>query len=172
MMKMKPRRKTTTIQRLRRDEIAQAGNVRFANRTETQEKSEKWIRAKNRSFPITHIFASRKNNHITGYIIWEELDGFHPKATFKILEVETLPEYHGKGLRARLVRESKTLIKKYLRKVGRRLGTIMAFVDSGDKSLTHLYEKVLLAKAITAIEEIFGDVTVLVAHEIPPDELL
>ena len=172
-MKTKTRRKKMMVQRLKRDDIPEAGKIRF-EATKTYgcwclEEAEKWIRRKLRSFPIAQIFVSRTDDQITGYVIWEERDGFHQEAVFEILEANMHPDHQNKGMEAKLIRESEAMVVKYLEKKGRSLRLTMVAVDTADKAAIRLYEEALGAENAAVLEEVFpyhdGDIALLIARK-------
>jgi ribosomal protein S18 acetylase RimI-like enzyme len=121
-----------------------------------QHDSPLWIRCNFAAFPRIMFFVARdEQDHVIGYIQWIQKSGFLKQAVFELEQIAVISNHQSKGVGIKLIQESLSLIKNYLEDTDSKLKAILIFIRTDNKAKT-LCEKVLRAKEIAVIKDVFS----------------
>lgn len=127
--------------------------------------ARKWITLRHNSFPASQYFVGTLGKKIVGYIQWVELGGFRKNAVIELEQIAVSPDYQGRGIGEKIVRESLKQVSFYLR---RRRSTIKLIkVTTGTTNRAQkFYKNILKAKQVAVIPDFFrSDEAILVARK-------
>jgi ribosomal protein S18 acetylase RimI-like enzyme len=132
-----------------------------------QKDSAKWISCNYAAFPRIMMFAARdEKDKVIGYIQWIQKSGFRQQAVMELEQIAVLKNQQGKGVGTLLIEKSLQFIKKYLTDTDSNLKTILVTTRT-DNSAKSLYEKVLKAKEVAVIKDLYShDEVIMVASGI------
>jgi ribosomal protein S18 acetylase RimI-like enzyme len=135
------------------DEIAKINLACFHGCANLKE-AKKWLSCNFRAWPRFQYFILKKENKILGYILWKFLGGWRKESVLELEQIAIVPEYHGCGFASKLIKESLTQLKKYLKKENRKLKSVLVTTGTKQKA-RKLYEKVLKVKCTAKIKGLF-----------------
>lgn len=126
-----------------------------------QHSSLVWVSCNFAAFPRIMLFVARdEKDRVVGYIQWIQKSGFRRQAVMELEQIAVLASYQGKGIGTQLIQESLKQIKIYLDDSNSKLKAVLVSTRSDNKAKS-LYEKVLGAKEIVAIKDLFSSDEVL-----------
>lgn len=126
-----------------------------------QHSSLAWVSCNFAAFPRIMLFVARdEKDRVVGYIQWIQKSGFRKQAVIELEQIAVLTNYQGKGIGTQLIEESLNQIKIYLEDSNSKLKAILVSTRSDNKAKA-LYEKVLGAKEIVVIKDLFSNDEVL-----------
>lgn len=145
------------------EKTAKVHNAAFVR----QELSSEWIKSNSRAFPrIQYYVAENQNNEIVGYIQWSQKSGFRQEVVLELEQLAVLPEYHGKGIGTKLIKESLPQIKCQLATRGAKIKHIIVTTRSDNYS-QKLYRKTIGAESEATISNLYSaDEVFMVARNI------
>lgn len=126
-----------------------------------QDSSLVWVSCNFAAFPRIMLFVARdEKDHVVGYIQWIHKSGFRKQAVIELEQIAVLTSYQGKGIGTKLIEESLKQIQISLDDSNSKLKAILVSTRSDNKARS-LYEKVLGAKEIVTIKDLFSNDEVL-----------
>ncbi|NNK95049.1 MAG: GNAT family N-acetyltransferase [Desulfobacterales bacterium] len=132
-----------------------------------QELSDEWIRSNSKAFPrVLYYVAEIHDNEIVGYIHWSQKSGFRQEVVLELEQLAVLPEYHGKGIGTRLIKESLPQINCQLATRDATIKHVIVTTRS-DNYAQKLYQKTLGAEVEATISNPYSaDEVFMVARNI------
>ncbi len=132
-----------------------------------QKDSVKWIDCNFAAFPRILIFVARdEKDNVIGYIQWIQKSGFRQESVIELEQIAVLKNQQSKGIGTLLIEKSLLSIKEYLAGANSRLKAILVSTRT-DNSAKRLYEKVLNAKEIAVIKDLYSyDEVIMLAGEV------
>lgn len=132
-----------------------------------QHSSIKWTSCNFAAFPRIMIFVARdEKDNVVGYIQWLQKSGFRKEAVIELEQIAVSKCYQSMGIGTKLINESLQLIKYYLGDTSSVLKAIMV-TTSTDNAAKSLYQRVLGAKTVATINDLFSnDEVIMVAREL------
>lgn len=138
-------------------EVAKIHSLQFPR----QESSYEWIKCNFAAFPRIMLFVARdEQDRVVGYVQWIQKSGFRKQAVIELEQIAVLTNYQGKGTGTKLIKESLNQIQIYLEDSNSKLKAILVSTRSDNKAKA-LYEKVLGAKEIVVIKNLYSNDEVL-----------
>lgn len=126
-----------------------------------QHSSAAWINCNFAAFPRIMLFVARdEKDHVVGYIQWIQKSGFRKQAVMELEQIAVLASYQSKGIGTQLIKESLNQIQIYLDDSSSKLKAILVSTRNDNKAKA-LYEKVLGAKEIVVIKDLYSNDEVL-----------
>jgi ribosomal protein S18 acetylase RimI-like enzyme len=126
-----------------------------------QENSSKWISCNFAAYPRIMLFVARdEKDRVVGYIQWLQKSGFRKQAVMELEQIAVLTSYQNKGIGTQLIKESLNQIQIYLDDSNSKLKAVLVSTRSDNKAKA-LYEKVLGAKEIVVIKDLYSNDEVL-----------
>jgi ribosomal protein S18 acetylase RimI-like enzyme len=121
-----------------------------------QKDSLKWISCNFAAFPRVLMFVARdEKDKIIGYIQWIQKSGFRQQSVIELEQIAVLKTQQGKGNGSLLIEQSLKHIKDYLADTNSTLKAILVTTRT-DNQAKALYEKVLKAKEIAVIKDLYS----------------
>ena len=121
-----------------------------------QSASRKWVKCNFNAYPRIMMFvAEHGDGHIAGYIQWIQKSGFRKEAVIELEQIAVLPDFQGKGVGTKLINESLSNIKDYLKDQDSLLKSIIVTTRS-DNQAQSLYKKVLNAEMAGTIKNLYS----------------
>ena len=132
-----------------------------------QELSHEWIKSNSKAFPrIQYYVAENQDNEIVGYIHWSQKSGFRQEVVLELEQLAVVPEYHGKGIGTKLIKESLPQINCQLATRGAKIKHIIVTTRS-DNYAQKLYQKTIGAEVEATISNLYSaDEVFMVARNI------
>jgi ribosomal protein S18 acetylase RimI-like enzyme len=126
-----------------------------------QMHSGKWVRCNFAAFPRIMLFVARdEKDRVAGYIQWLQKSGFRQETVIELEQIAVLSAYQGKGIGTQLIKESLKQIQIYLADSDSKIKAILISTRHDNKA-KGLYERVLGAKEITVIKDLYSNDEVL-----------
>jgi ribosomal protein S18 acetylase RimI-like enzyme len=119
------------------------------------DKAEEWIRCNYRAYPRMQYFVAA-DEKIYGYILWNEKGGFREEAILELEQIAVHPDYRGRGIGKKLIRESLEEMKKYLFKRGSKL-KLVEITTGASNYAQKLYSETLNAKVVCKIPDFYSE---------------
>lgn len=101
-----------------------------------------------------------------GYIFWAQKSGIRPDAVVELDQIAVLSEWRGRGLGEMLLRESLARVKAELEANDQVLKSVLVSTRA-DNQAQRLYEKVLGAKVVASIDNLYSATEVLMVATAP-----
>lgn len=121
-----------------------------------QKDSARWISCNFAAFPRIMVFVARdEKDKVVGYIQWIQKSGFRQQAVFELEQIAVLQNQQGKGIGTLLIEKSLKYINDYLDDTNSSLKAILVTTRT-DNLAKSLYEKVLKAKEIAVIKDLYS----------------
>ena len=121
-----------------------------------QKDSTRWISCNFAAFPRIMMFVARdEKDKVIGYIQWIQKSGFRQQSVIELEQIAVLKSQQGKGIGTLLIEESLKFIKEYLADTDSNLKAILVTIRT-DNTARSLYEKVLKAKEIAVIKDLYS----------------
>lgn len=121
-----------------------------------QQYSKKWISCNFTAFPRIMVFVARdERDKVIGYIQWIQKSGFRPESVWELEQIAVLKNHQGKGIGKLLIEKSLEFIKNYLADTNSKLKAVLVSTRI-DNSARSLYEKVLKAKEVAVIKDLYS----------------
>jgi ribosomal protein S18 acetylase RimI-like enzyme len=130
-----------------------------------QTNSIAWVSATIAAEPRMFVFVAELESTPIGYIFWAQKSGIRPAAVVELDQIAILPTFRGKGFAESLIRESLALVMFELEKNNQTLKSVLISTRS-DNQAQHLYKKVLGAKVVATIEDLYSAAEVLMVAEV------
>lgn len=145
--------------------IAEIASASFSGLKDIK-KAKKWIYCNFKAFPRFQYFVAKSKNKILGYILWTEKGGFREKSVWELEQIAIEEKFRGQGIGKKLIKDSLSEIKKYLKKRKSVLELIEVTTGTGNKA-QKLYKEVLGAEVEAIIKDFFrGDEAIMIARNI------
>jgi ribosomal protein S18 acetylase RimI-like enzyme len=134
------------------DEVARLHSQAFSR----QQNSEDWVKCNFAAFPRIMIFVARdEKDQIVGYIQWIQKSGFRKESVIELEQIGVIQNQQGKGIGTKLIQESLSLIRNYLRDSGSLLKAILVSTRT-DNAAQALYKKALDAEEVAVIKNLYS----------------
>lgn len=132
-----------------------------------QKDSVRWISCNFAAFPRILMFVARdEKDKVVGYIQWIQKSGFRQQSVFELEQIAVLKNYQHKGIGTLLIEKSLEYIKEYLADTNSNLKAILVSTRT-DNLAKSLYEKVLKAKEIAVIKDLYShDEVIMLAKDV------
>jgi predicted N-acetyltransferase YhbS len=132
-----------------------------------QELSNEWIQSNSKAFPrVQYYVAENQDNEIVGYIHWSQKSGFRQEVVLELEQLAVLPEYHGKGVGTKLIKESLPQVNCQLAARGAKIKHIIVTTRL-DNYAQKLYQKTIGAEVEATIRNLYSaDEVLMVARNI------
>lgn len=132
-----------------------------------QKDSVKWISCNFAAFPRILMFVVRnEEDKVIGYIQWIQKSGFRQQSVIELEQIAMLKSQQGKGIGTLLIKQSLKQIKDYLADKNSTLKAILVTTRT-DNQARELYEKVLKAKEIAVIKDLYScDEVIMLAEDV------
>lgn len=117
--------------------------------------SENWVRASLVAAPRIIAYVLSHEREIAGYLFWVQKSGIRPAAVVELDQIAVSSKFRGRGLGARLIRESFTLLRAELAANGQEVKSILVSTRA-DNEAQRLYSKVLGAKVVASIDDLYS----------------
>jgi ribosomal protein S18 acetylase RimI-like enzyme len=126
-----------------------------------QHSSSAWINCNFAAFPRIMLFVARnEKDHVVGYIQWIQKSGFRAQTVIELEQIAVLTSYQHKGIGTQLIKESLSQIQIYLDDSNSKLKAILVSTRSDNRAKA-LYEKILGAKEVVVIKDLYSSDEVL-----------
>ena len=109
----------------------------------------------NAIYPITNFISSLLCKQVIGYIQWSHKSGFRQEAVIELEQIAVLKIKQHQGIGTKLIQESLTDVKNFLKDNNSVLKSILIFTRS-DNHAQALYKKALGAQVIATIKELYS----------------
>ena len=129
-------------------------------------ESETWVRATLAAAPRMLVFVLEYGASPVGYIFWAQKSGIRPSAVIELDQIAVLSRFQGMGFGEHLVKESLSLVKSELN-ANRQTVKSLIVSTRADNKAQRLYAKVLGAKIVATIEDLYSAAEVLMVAECP-----
>jgi ribosomal protein S18 acetylase RimI-like enzyme len=132
-----------------------------------QKDSARWISCNFSAFPRILIFVARnEKDKVVGYIQWIQKSGFRQQSVIELEQIAVLKSQQGKGIGSLLIDQSLRHIKDYLSDTKSTLKAILVTTRT-DNQAKALYKKVLKAKEIAVIKDLYShDEVIMLANDV------
>jgi len=132
-----------------------------------QKDSVRWVSCNFAAYPRIMMFVARdEQDKVVGYIQWIQKSGFRQESVIELEQIAVLEKRQGKGIGALLIKESLVYIKNYLADTNSNLKAILVTTRT-DNLAKSLYEKVLKAKEVAVIKDLYShDEVIMMTKEI------
>ncbi len=130
-----------------------------------QRESAVWVRATVAAWPRMLVYVLHRNQNIVGYVFWAQKSGLRSAAVVELDQIAIRSDLRGQGLGERLIRESLAQVKSVLEDNAQSLKSIIVSTRA-DNEAQRLYEKVLGAKVVASIENLYSATEVLMVAKI------
>jgi len=132
-----------------------------------QKESIKWISCNFAAYPRIMIFVARdEKDKIIGYIQWIQKSGFRQESVIELEQIAVLKSHQHKGIGTLLIEKSLQYVKAYLADTNSNLKAVLVSTRT-DNLAKSLYEKVLKAKEIAVIKDLYShDEVIMLANEV------
>ena len=145
------------------EKTAQVHKAAFVRQT----LSKEWIESNSKAYPrVQYYVAENLENEIVGYIQWVQKSGFRQEVVLELEQLAVLPEYHGKGIGSRLIKESLPQINCQLASRGATIKHIIVTTRS-DNHAQKIYQKTIGATKEATIRNLYSaDEVLMVARNV------
>jgi ribosomal protein S18 acetylase RimI-like enzyme len=132
-----------------------------------QHHSSQWVHCNFSAFPRVMIYVARdEQDRVIGYVQWLHKSGFRQEAVIELEQIAVLQSQQGAGVGTQLITESLASIKGFLADAGATLKAILVSTRTDNMAQT-LYKKVLGAKAIAVIDNLYShDEVIMIARDV------
>ena len=132
-----------------------------------QKDSVRWISCNFAAYPRIMMYVARdEQDNVIGYIQWIQKSGFRQESVVELEQIAVLEKYQNKGTGTLLIKQSLEYIKDYLADTNSVLKAILVTTRT-DNLARSLYEKVLKAKEIAVIKDLYShDEVIMLANEV------
>jgi ribosomal protein S18 acetylase RimI-like enzyme len=132
-----------------------------------QKDSARWISCNFTAFPRIMMFVARdEKDKVIGYIQWIQKSGFRKEAVFELEQIAVLKNEQCKGNGTLLIEKSLKYLKDYLADANSNLKAILISTRT-DNLARSIYEKVLKAKEIAVIKDLYSqDEVIMMTREV------
>ena len=131
-----------------------------------QRDSEIWVKATLTAAPRVFVYVLVQEDEIAGYIFWAQKSGIRLAAVIELEQIAVLSKLQGIGLGERLIKESLALVTVELAANGQSVKSLLISTRV-DNEAQHLYARVLGAKVVAEIENLYSATEVLMIAESP-----
>ncbi len=132
-----------------------------------QKDSVRWISCNFAAYPRIMMFVSRdEQDNVVGYIQWIQKSGFRKESVIELEQIAVLEKHQSKGIGTLLIEKSLKYLKDYLADTNSSLKAILVTTRT-DNLAKSLYEKVLKAKEIAVIKDLYShDEVIMLAKDV------
>jgi len=121
-----------------------------------QKESIKWISCNFAAYPRIMMFVARdEKDKIIGYVQWIQKSGFRQESVIELEQIAVLKSHQHKGIGTLLIEKSLQYVKEYLVDTNSKLKAILVTTRT-DNVAKSLYEKILKAKEIAVIKNLYS----------------
>lgn len=154
------------ILRMHEDDINAVAKV-HSEQFPRQKDSIKWISCNFAAFPRILMFVARdEKDKVIGYIQWIQKSGFRQQSVIELEQIAVLKSQQHKGIGTLLIQKSLRYVKEYLADTNSNLKAILISTRT-DNLAKSLYEKVLKAKEIAVIKDLYShDEVIMLADDV------
>lgn len=145
------------------DAVAKVHSEQFPR----QNDSIRWVSCNFAAFPRILMFVARdEKDKIVGYIQWIQKSGFRQQSVIELEQIAVLKSQQRKGIGTLLIEKSLEYIKDYLADTNSNLKAILVSTRT-DNLAKSLYEKVLKAKEVAVIKNLYShDEVIMLAGDV------
>lgn len=154
------------ILHMHQDDIKAVAKV-HAEQFSRQKDSVKWISCNFAAYPRIMMFVARdEKDKIIGYIQWIQKSGFRQESVIELEQIAVAKSHQHKGIGTLLIEKSLQYVKGYLSDTNSNLKAILVSTRT-DNLAKSLYEKVLKAKEIAVIKDLYSyDEVIMLANNV------
>lgn len=151
---------------MHQDDIKAVAKV-HAEQFSRQKDSVKWISCNFAAYPRIMMFVARdEKDKIIGYIQWIQKSGFRQESVIELEQIAVAKSHQHKGIGTLLIEKSLQYVKGYLSDTNSNLKAILVSTRT-DNLAKSLYEKVLKAKEIAVIKDLYSyDEVIMLANNV------
>ncbi len=131
-----------------------------------QRESETWVSATLSAFPRMLSFALVLDGRVAGYIFWAQKAGIRPSAVLELDQIAISRRFQHQGHGEKLIRESLSLVAATLKSNGQSLKSVLVSTRA-DNDAQRLYAKVLGARVVASIENLYSAKELFMLAEYP-----
>ncbi len=153
------------IRLMKKEDLLDTSNVHKAAFVR-QKNSFEWLECNLNAAPRFLNFVAESNGEVVGYIIWVQKSGFRPEAVLELEQLAVSPNFQGKGIGRKLIKESLPLVKQHLLSNDSILKHILV-TTRADNYAQELYKSTLNAKVETTISNLYSaDEVLMIARNV------
>jgi ribosomal protein S18 acetylase RimI-like enzyme len=143
--------------------VAKVHSKQFAR----QKDSVRWIGCNFAAYPRIMMYVARdEKDKVIGYIQWIQKSGFRQESVMELEQIAVVENQQHKGIGTSLIEKSLKYIKEYLADKKSNLKAILVSTRT-DNTAKSLYEKILKAKEIAVIKDLYShDEVIMLAKEV------
>ncbi|MEN1930191.1 GNAT family N-acetyltransferase [Luteimonas sp. MJ250] len=130
-----------------------------------QMHSESWVDATLAAAPRILSYVLTDKAEIAGYAFWAQKAGMRASAVMELEQIAVLSKLRGQGYGEHLIRESLALLGEELRTSGQSLKSVLVSTRD-DNRAQHLYRRVLGARVVAKVENLYSSTEVLMLAEV------
>lgn len=132
-----------------------------------QRNSSSWVSCNFAAYPRIMLFVARdEKDKVIGYIQWIQKSGFRLESVIELEQIAVNKPHQGCGIGTLLINKSLLYIKDYLSDSHSTLKAVLVSTRT-DNAAKALYEKVLKAKEIAVIRDLYShDEVILMSREV------
>ena len=130
-----------------------------------QKDSETWVRATLAAYPRILAFVLEYAGAVEGYIFWAQKSGLRRDAVVELDQIAVSQRFRGQGFGGVLIEESFAQLKSQLGRNGQEIKSVLISTRA-DNEAQRLYEKVLGARVVTSIENLYSATEVIMIAEL------
>jgi ribosomal protein S18 acetylase RimI-like enzyme len=121
-----------------------------------QKDSVSWISCNFAAYPRIMMYVARdEKDKVIGYIQWIQKSGFRQESVIELEQIAVMETQQHKGIGTSLIEKSLGYIKEYLADSNSNLKAILVSTRTNNATKS-LYEKVLKAKEIAVIRDLYS----------------
>lgn len=154
------------ISRAQKKDLKAIAKIAAENFSGLKEEKDaiKWVTCNFGAFPRMQYFIAKKEEEITGYILWLEKGGFRKEAVWELEQIAIKKTFQGQGIGTKLIEKSFLHIKIHLKK-RKSLLKAVKITTGAQNQAQNLYKKTLGAEAEAVIKDLFrGDEVIMIAR--------
>lgn len=134
---------------------------------ERQRDSEVWVAATLAASPRFLAYVLTIDEDLIGYIFWAQKSGIRPATVIELDQIAVSSSFQGRGFGEQLIRDSLAQVEARLRANQQSLKSILVSTRD-DNAAQRLYARVLGAKVMTKVENLYSATEVfMVANREP-----
>lgn len=131
-----------------------------------QRESETWVTATLAATPRMFVFVAEYESSLVGYIFWAQKSGIRASAVIELDQIAVLSKCRNMGFAGHLIKESLALVKSELSANCQTVKSVLVSTRA-DNEAQRLYARVLGAKIVATIEDLYSAAEVLMVAECP-----
>ena len=151
---------------VRRATSEDAGSISAIHREAfpRQMDSDAWVGATLAAAPRILVYALVDGFDVIGYAFWAQKSGIRPSAIIELDQIAICSRLRGHGFGEQLIRDSLLLVISELASTSQSIKSILVSTRA-DNQAQHLYAKVLGARVVAEIKNLYSATEVLMVAE-------